>query len=145
MQQRTEKALLEEVPEVTAVFSRLGTPEVATDPMPVGAADLFVSYKPRREWRKENGRTMTKDELAKKILEVIEEKVPGQEMVMSQPIEMRFNELMEGIRADVSVKLFGNDYETQEKTAAEIKELLEKVLGASEVEFEASGRTPMLE
>jgi cobalt-zinc-cadmium resistance protein CzcA len=145
MQERTEKALLAEVPEVTAVFSRLGTPEVASDPMPVGQADLFISYKLRREWRKVNGRTMTKDELVKKILEVIEEKVPGQEMVMSQPIEMRFNELMEGIRADVSVKMFGNDYDVLEKTASEIKELLEKVPGAGEVEFEASGRTPMLE
>jgi cobalt-zinc-cadmium resistance protein CzcA len=145
MQERTEEVLLAEVPEVTAVFSRLGTPEVATDPMPVGAADLFISYKPRSEWRKVNGRRMTKDELAKNILEVIEEKVPGQEMVMSQPIEMRFNELMEGIRADVSVKLFGNDYDVLEKAASEIKELLGKVPGAGEVEFEASGRTPMLE
>jgi cobalt-zinc-cadmium resistance protein CzcA len=145
MQERTERALLEEVPEVAEVFSRLGTPEVATDPMPVGAADLFISYKPREKWRKVNGATMDKDQLAKKIIEVIEEKVPGQEIVMSQPIEMRFNELMEGIRADVSVKLFGNDYDVLEKAASEIKELLEKVPGAGEVEFEASGRTPMLE
>jgi cobalt-zinc-cadmium resistance protein CzcA len=145
MQERTEKAVLEEVPEVDEVFSRIGTPEVATDPMPVGAADLFISYKPRSQWRKVNGRTITKDELAKKIAECIEEKVPGQELVMSQPIEMRFNELMEGVRADVSVKVFGNDYDTLEKTAAEIKEVLEKIPGAGEVEFEASGRTPMLE
>lgn len=145
MQERTEKALLAEVPEVSAVFSRMGTPEVATDPMPVGAADLFIAYKPREQWRKVNGRTMTRDELAKSIVDVIEQKVPGQEMVMSQPIEMRFNELMEGIRADVSVKLFGNDYDVLERTATEIKELLEQVPGAGEVEFEASGRTPMLE
>jgi cobalt-zinc-cadmium resistance protein CzcA len=145
MQERTEKALRAEVPEVTEVFSRLGTPEVATDPMPVGQADLFISYKPREQWRKVNGRTISKDELAKKIIEVVEEKVPGQEMVMSQPIEMRFNELMEGIRADVSVKLFGNDYDVLEKAAAEVKDLLEKIPGAGEVEFEASGRTPMLE
>src|SRR5207249_8473275 len=127
------------------VFSRLGTPKVATDPMPVGAGDLFISYKPREKWRKVEGRTMSKDDLAKKIVEVIKEKVPGQELIMSQPIEMRFNELMEGIRADVSVKLFGNDYDVLEKTAFEMKELLEKVPGAGEVEFEASGRTPMLE
>jgi cobalt-zinc-cadmium resistance protein CzcA len=145
MQEQTEKAILAEVPEVMAAFSRLGTPEVATDPMPVGAADLFIAYKPRGQWRKINGRTMTKDELAKSILEVIEEKVPGQELVMSQPIEMRFNELMEGIRADVSVKLFGNDYDVLEKIASEVRELLEKVPGAGEVEFEASGRTPMME
>jgi cobalt-zinc-cadmium resistance protein CzcA len=145
MQERSEKALLAELPEISAVFSRLGTPEVATDPMPVGAADVFISYKRRDEWRQVNGRSMTKDELAKSILDVIEEKVPGQEMVMSQPIEMRFNELMEGIRADVSVKLFGADYDVLETTASEVKELLEKVPGAGEVEFEASGRTPMLE
>jgi cobalt-zinc-cadmium resistance protein CzcA len=145
MQETTEKALLSDVPEVSAVFSRIGTPEVATDPMPVGGADLFIAYKPHGEWRSLNGRTMTKDELAKNILDVVEEKVPGQELVMSQPIEMRFNELMEGIRADVSVKLFGTDYDVLEKTAAEVKGLLEKVPGAGEVEFEASGRTPMLE
>src|SRR5262249_4165214 len=102
-------------------------------------------YKPRDQWRKIQGRTLTRDELAKTILDVIEEKVPGQELVMSQPIEMRFHELMEGIRADVSVKLFGPDYDVLEKTALEIKELLEKVPGAGEVEFEASGRTPMME
>jgi cobalt-zinc-cadmium resistance protein CzcA len=145
MQERTEKAIQAQIPEVQEVFSRIGTPEVATDPMPVGAADLFIAYKPRGQWRKLNGRPMTKDELTKNILDVIEEKVPGQEVVMSQPIEMRFNELMEGIRADVSVKLFGTDYDVLEKTASEIKELLEKVPGAGEVEFEASGRTPMLE
>jgi cobalt-zinc-cadmium resistance protein CzcA len=145
MQERTEKAIQQEIPEVQGVFSRIGTPEVATDPMPVGSADLFIAYKPRSQWRKLNGRAMTKDELTKNILEVIEQKVLGQEVVMSQPIEMRFNELMEGIRADVSVKLFGTDYDVLEKMASEIKELLEKVPGAGEVEFEASGRTPMLE
>jgi len=145
MQETTEKALLEEVPEIAEIFSRIGTPEVATDPMPVGQADMFISYKPREKWRKLNGRPMSTDDLARKIIETAEQNVPGQELVMSQPIEMRFNELMEGIRADVSVKLFGDDYDVLEKKAGEIKELLEKVPGASEVEFEASGRTPMLE
>ncbi|MDB6059509.1 MAG: heavy metal efflux pump, CzcA family [Verrucomicrobiales bacterium] len=145
MQERTEKVLLEEVPEVTRVFSRLGTPEVATDPMPVSAADLFIFYKPRDQWRKTNGVPITKDELAKVITDTLEEKVPGQEVLMSQPIEMRFNELMEGVRADISVKLIGTDYDHLEKMAAEAKEILEKIPGAGEVEFEASGRTPMLE
>jgi cobalt-zinc-cadmium resistance protein CzcA len=88
---------------------------------------------------------MTRDELAKNILQVIEEKVPGQEIVMAQPIEMRFNELLEGIRADVSVKLYGDDFDLLEQIASDVKELLEKIPGAGEVEFEASGRTPMLE
>lgn len=145
MQERTEKVLLEEVPEVTRVFSRLGTPEVATDPMPVSAADLYIFYKPRDQWRKTNGVAITKDELAKVITGTLEEKVPGQEVLMSQPIEMRFNELMEGVRADISVKIIGTDYDDLEKLAAEAKEILEKIPGAGEVEFEASGRTPMLE
>lgn len=145
MQKKTERAILENVPEVTRVFSRLGTPEVATDPMPVSAADMFISYTPRNEWRKENGRAITREQLSQSILEEIEKRVPGQELVMSQPIEMRFNELMEGVRADISVKIFGPDYDVLEKIAEQVKELLEKIPGAGEVEFEAAGRTPMLE
>jgi cobalt-zinc-cadmium resistance protein CzcA len=64
---------------------------------------------------------------------------------MAQPIEMRFNELMEGVRADVAVKIFGNDYELLEKTAEQVKEIVEKIPGAGEVEFKASGRVPMQE
>ncbi len=145
MQKKTEKAVLEGVPEVTRVFSRLGTPEVATDPMPVSAADVFMFYKPREEWRKVDNKPISKDELARIISETIDAKVPDQEMIMSQPIEMRFNELMEGIRADISVKVFGLDYDELEKIAGDVKEILEKIPGVGEVEFEASGRTPMLE
>ena len=145
MQMRTEKALLALVPEVTRVFSRLGTPEVATDPMPVSAADLFIFCKPREQWQKVDGHVRSREDLAQAIVEQIERRVPGQEVVMSQPIEMRFNELMEGVRADISVKVFGADYDTLEKIASEAKEILEKIPGAGEVEFEASGRTPMLE
>jgi heavy metal efflux system protein len=127
MQEKTEKAILDGVPEIERIFSRLGTPEVAT------------------EWRKIGNRPISKAELAKIITEEIDNKVPGQEILMSQPIEMRFNELMEGIRADISVKVFGPDYDQLESIANEAKELLEKIPGAGDLEFEASGRTPMLE
>jgi cobalt-zinc-cadmium resistance protein CzcA len=145
MERRTEKVLLGKIPEVTRVFSRIGTSEVATDPMPPSENDLYIFYKPRSQWRKENGRPITKDELAEIIIKQIDEALPGQSILMAQPIEMRFNELMEGVRADIAVKIFGDNYDVLEKAAEEVKEILEKIPGAGEVEFEASGRVPMLE
>ena len=144
MERQVEKAL-RAVPEVTRVFARLGTSEVATDPMPVGASDLYVFHKPPKEWRKVNGRTITKDALAQIIIHEATNAVPEVDVLISQPIEMRFNELMEGVRADIAVKIFGDDYELLEKTADQVKEILERIPGASEVEFEASGRVPMME
>ena len=142
---KSEKVLLKNVPEITRVFSRIGTSEVAMDPMPVSASDIYIFYKPRSEWRKVNGRTITRDELAGIIGKEIDREVPGQSVLISQPIEMRFNELMEGVRADIAVKIIGDDYDLLEKTAERVKEILEKIPGAGEVEFEASGRVPMLE
>jgi cobalt-zinc-cadmium resistance protein CzcA len=118
---------------------------VATDPMPPSQTDFYIFYKPQPQWRKVDGHAMSKDELAKAIVEEVEKNVPGQEILMSQPIEMRFNELLEGVRSDIAVKIFGDDYDVLEKIAGEVKELLEKIPGADEVEFEASGRVPMLE
>jgi cobalt-zinc-cadmium resistance protein CzcA len=145
LQQKTEKVLLANVPEISRVFSRIGTSEVATDPMPPSQTDFYIFYKPQPQWRKLDGHAMSKDELAKTIVEEVEKNVPGQEILMSQPIEMRFNELLEGVRSDIAVKIFGDDYDVLEKIADEVKELLEKIPGAGEVEFEASGRVPMLE
>jgi cobalt-zinc-cadmium resistance protein CzcA len=145
LQQKTEKVLLANVPEISRVFSRIGTSEVATDPMPPSQTDFYIFYKPQPQWRKVDGHAISKDALAKTIVEQVEQNVPGQEILMSQPIEMRFNELLEGVRSDIAVKIFGEDYDVLEKIAGEVKELLEKIPGADEVEFEASGRVPMLE
>lgn len=145
VEQKAERALLEEFPEIETIFCRLGTAEVATDPMGVNLGDTYIMLKPSALWRKENDRTLTKEELAKTMTEVLEKVVPGNEFLISQPIEMRFNELMEGVRADIAVKIFGNDYDTLEKIAGEVKAVLEKVPGAEEVEFEPSGRLPTLE
>jgi cobalt-zinc-cadmium resistance protein CzcA len=145
LERKTEKALLANVPEVTRTFARIGTSEVATDPMPVSAGDLYLFYRPRAEWRKIDGRTITKEELGEIITREVEQRVPGQSILISQPIEMRFNELMEGTRADLSVKIFGEDYDLLEQTAEHVKAILEKIPGAAEVEFEASGRVPMLQ
>jgi cobalt-zinc-cadmium resistance protein CzcA len=145
IEKKAERALLAEFPEIETIFCRLGTAEVATDPMGVNLGDTYIMLKPTAQWRKENDRALTKEELAKAMTETLEKVVPGNEFLISQPIEMRFNELMEGVRADIAVKIFGNDYDTLEKIAGEVKAVLEKIPGADEVEFEPSGRLPTLE
>jgi heavy metal efflux system protein len=148
-QTRTDREIRARVPEVTRVFSRIGSAEIATDPMPPSDADFYIYYKPRREWRKVNGKPISKEELAKVITRGIEVLNPGASVMVAQPIEMRFNEMLEGIRADIAVKIFGNDYDVLERLGAEAKEVLEKISGTregeGEVEFETLGRTPILE
>ncbi len=145
MQRRAEKVLLEKFPEVSHTFSRIGTAEIATDPMGVNVADCYIFFNPQRVWRKVDGRTITKDELATLMTEELGLRVPGQSYLFSQPIEMRFNEILEGTRADIAVKIFGEDFEEIERIAIEAREVLETVPGAAEVEFDALGRAPMLE
>lgn len=145
MQKRGEKMLLEKFPEVDYVFSRLGTSEVATDPMGVNVADTYIMFKPSDKWRKIKGRTIEKDELAELMTEELGKYVPGEAHLFSQPIEMRFNEILEGTRADIAVKVFGDDFAVIEKIAAEAREILEKVPGAADIEFDALGKAPLLE
>jgi heavy metal efflux system protein len=144
MEMQTERILLG-IPEVERVFCRLGTSEVATDPMPPSQNDLYIFYKPRSQWRKINGRLVTKAELAELIDKQLAAKLPDQTLLFAQPIEMRFNELLEGVRSDLSVKIIGMDYDVMEDLASKVKSLLDKVPGAGEVEFEAQGRAPVLE
>ena len=145
MQEKAEKVLLEAFPEVSTTFSRIGTAEIATDPMGVNVADCYIFFTPQEKWRKIDGRTITKDELANLMSEELSLRVPGQAYLFSQPIEMRFNEILEGTRADIAVKVFGVDYPTIERIAGEVRELLEKIPGAADVEFDALGKAPMLE
>ena len=145
MQERAEKVLIEEFPGVAYTFSRIGTAEVATDPMGVNVADTYIFYKPLEEWPKINGKALTKDELANRMSAELGVQVPGQAYLFSQPIEMRFNEILEGTRADIAVKVFGDDYAEIEKIAGEVREILEKVPGAADVEFDALGKAPLLE
>ncbi|MGC3958431.1 MAG: CusA/CzcA family heavy metal efflux RND transporter [Verrucomicrobiota bacterium] len=145
MQKRGEKVLLEKFPEVDYVFSRLGTAEVATDPMGVNVADTYIMFKPRDKWRKISGKTISKDELANLMTEELGKYVPGEAHLFSQPIEMRFNEILEGTRADIAVKVFGEDFMMIEKIAGEAREILEKIPGTADVEFDALGKSPLLE
>ena len=145
MQKRGEKRLLEKFSEVDYTFSRIGTAEIATDPMGVNVADTYMMFKPESTWRKVDGRTITKDELANLMTEDLGKHVPGEGHLFSQPIEMRFNEILEGTRADIAVKVFGEDFAGIEKIAMEAREILESVRGAADVEFDALGKSPLLE
>jgi cobalt-zinc-cadmium resistance protein CzcA len=145
MQKRGEKMLLEKFPEVDYTFSRLGTSEVATDPMGVNVADTHIMFKPQDRWRRINGRRITKDELANLMIKELGTHVPGEAHLFSQPIEMRFNEILEGTRADIAVKVFGDDFAVIEKIAGQAREILEKIPGAADVEFDAIGKSPLLE
>lgn len=142
-QEKSQK-VISEFPQVKAVFSRIGTAEVATDPMGVNLADTFVLFKERSEWPNQQGEPRTWAEVTKKIADQLEEEIPGQRVLISQPIQMRFNELLEGTRADVSVKIFGEDFETLTELSEQVAKAIRLVPGAGDVEGEAQGTSPML-
>ena len=148
-QRKTEEEIRKRVPEITHVFSRIGSAEIATDPMPPSDCDFYIYYKPQSEWRKVDNRPISKEELARIITTEIEALNPGARVMVAQPVEMRFNEMLEGIRADIAVKIFGNDYDVLERLGSEVKEVLEQIPGTregeGEVEYETTGRAPMLE
>ncbi|MBS0631262.1 MAG: efflux RND transporter permease subunit [Verrucomicrobia bacterium] len=145
MQASAEKLLLEKFPEVTHTFARIGTSEVATDPMGVNVGDSYVMLRPPAEWRKVDGRPITKDELTTLMTKELSLHFPAQSYLFSQPIELRFNELLSGSRADLAIKVFGDDYDTLEKLAGEVREIVEKIPGAADVEFDAAGKAPVLQ
>jgi cobalt-zinc-cadmium resistance protein CzcA len=127
-----EKAILEEFPnEVAHIWSRMGTAEVATDPMLLGQGDMFIALKPREQWRK----ARTQEELTGKIDELVRE-FPGVNMDFEQPIEQRVNEMISGVRTDVAVKVFGDDLKVLKETAARIKGILGTVSGNKDPRFE---------
>ncbi|MDX2081263.1 MAG: CusA/CzcA family heavy metal efflux RND transporter [Terrimicrobiaceae bacterium] len=145
MQTAAEKLLLEKFPEVTHTFARIGTAEVATDPMGVNVGDSYVMLKPPEEWRKVNGRTISKDDLTNLMSAELNANYPGQSYLFSQPIELRFNELLSGSRADIAIKVFGENYDELEKISAEVREIVEKIPGAADVEFDAAGKSPVFQ
>ncbi|CAB4244056.1 Cation efflux system protein CzcA [Methylacidimicrobium sp. AP8] len=145
IEKATEKMLLSRIPEAEILFSRTGTSEIATDPMPPNENDLYMMLRPRAQWRKENGRPITRERLIEIISREVETRVPGQTMLFVQPIEMRFNDMLEGQRAELAVKWFGPDYDILEGLAARTQEILRTIPGALEVEFQSAGRCPSLE
>src|SRR5213076_789980 len=139
-----ENTLRREFAEITQVFARTGTSDIATDPMPASESDVFIFYKPIREWPKTRGRPRNKAELNAQIAEVAKRLSPNSNIILSQPIKERFDEMLEGTKAEIAVKIFGDDYEELDKLADQIKDIVEHTPGPEEVEHETEGRTPQL-
>jgi heavy metal efflux system protein len=127
-------------PEVDYVFAKIGTAEIATDPMPPSVGDVYVMMKPRSAWPNPK---RDKAELVKEFEQELR-KVPGNNYEFTQPIQMRFNELIAGVRADVAVKIFGDDMEILTATGKEVESLLKTMAGASDVKMEQVTGLPVL-
>ena len=139
MQNVLEKKI-KEFSEVENVFAKIGTAEIATDPMPPSVADTFVMLKPRSAWPNPH---RPKADLVHEIEEHLK-KIPGNNYEFTQPIQMRFNELISGVRSDLAVKVFGDDMEVLIETGEKIAGVLEKIQGASDVKVEQVTGLPVL-
>ncbi|PZP83883.1 MAG: CusA/CzcA family heavy metal efflux RND transporter [Micavibrio aeruginosavorus] len=140
MQFAVEKAV-STVPEVAFAYAKTGTAEMAADPMPPNVSDTFIILKDKEEWPDPS---ISKSEIIEKITEAVSD-VPGNNYEFTQPIQMRFNELISGVRSDVAVKVYGDDFPAMEKTAAELVQVLKGIDGAADVKMEQTSGLPMLE
>ena len=140
MQQQLESTLKEKHPEIERIFARTGTAEIASDPMPPNISDAYVMLKPQSEWPEPR---KTRDELAA-LIKADVEKLPGQNYEFSQPIQLRFNELISGVRSDVAVKVFGDDMDVMNEAAGKIAGVLKGISGSTEVNVEQTTGLPML-
>ncbi|MEO7434260.1 MAG: CusA/CzcA family heavy metal efflux RND transporter [Candidatus Binatia bacterium] len=127
-------------PEVKAVFAKIGTAEIATDPMPPSVADGFIIMKPRAEWPDPR---KPKAELVRELEAAVQE-IPGNNYEFTQPIQMRFNELIAGVRSDVAVKIFGDDMTTLTALGKQADQVLKTVPGASDVKLEQTTGLPVM-
>jgi cobalt-zinc-cadmium resistance protein CzcA len=140
MQFQVEKALAK-APEVRFAFSRTGTSEIASDPMPANATDTFVILKPKQEWPDPD---LSKEALVERLEKRLST-LPGNAYEITQPIQMRFNELIAGVRGDIAVKVFGDDFGEMNATADRIASILRKTRGAADVRVEQTEGLPMLD
>src|SRR6185295_14961587 len=132
--------VLQKFPEVVTVVSRSGSPELATNVMGIELGDVFVILKPKSDWTT----ARTKGELVEKMEHALGETVPGVGFAFTQPIEMRFNELIAGVRSDVGVKLFGDDLQTLRQKGEEITRVVSSVRGSADVKLEQTAGLPVL-
>lgn len=140
MQQQLERTLKDEFPEIERIFGRTGTAEIASDPMPPNISDAYVMLKPEDEWPKPKRSRQS-------LVEAVQTRaaqIPGNNYEFSQPIQLRFNELVSGVRADVAVKVFGDDMDVLNATASQIEQVLNAIPGAAEVNVEQTTGLPML-
>lgn len=140
MQKQIESTLKAKFPEIERIFARTGTAEIAADPMPPNISDGYIMLKPQSAWPEP---TKTRDELIAAIRAEVA-KLPGNNYEFSQPIQLRFNELISGVRSDVAVKVFGDDNAVLNDTANKIATVLQSIQGATEVKVEQTTGLPML-
>ena len=140
MQENTEKLLLKAFPEIKAIFARTGTAEVATDVMPPNISDATVLLKPREQWPEPK---QSLDELRQRMIAFLAT-LPGNNSEFSQPIELRFNELISGVRSDVGVKIFGDDMQVLNQQATQIAQKIQRISGATAVNVEQTSGLPLL-
>ncbi|PIK13712.1 CusA/CzcA family heavy metal efflux RND transporter [Halobacteriovorax sp. JY17] len=142
--QRISERVINTFPQVRDVFARTGAAEVATDPMGVNISDSYVMLKGRDKWP-EDEHIKNKKDLMNEIKEKLELHIPGQVLMISQPVELRFNELLEGTRAALSAKVFGDDLDELIKYSKEVAEVISTIDGAGEAESESKGKSPLLQ
>ena len=140
IQENTEKLLLKSFPEIKAVFAKTGTAEVATDVMPPNISDGYIMLKPRSEWPNPKE---SLDELRGRMVTYLAT-IPGNNSEFSQPIELRFNELISGVRSDVGVKIFGDDMNVLNTEATKISKIIQQISGSSAVKVEQTSGLPLL-
>ncbi|HWW06970.1 CusA/CzcA family heavy metal efflux RND transporter [Collimonas sp.] len=140
MQKQIETTLKRQFPEIERVFARTGTAEIASDPMPPNISDGYIMLKPEASWPKPK---KSRPELLAAIQEAAN-RIPGNNYEFSQPIQLRFNELISGVRSDVAVKIFGDDMAVLNDTADKVSTVLGKITGAAEVKIEQTSGLPML-
>ncbi|OIQ47711.1 MAG: cation transporter [Gammaproteobacteria bacterium MedPE] len=138
--QRELEARISQMPEVERVFSKIGTPDVATDPMPPSVADTFVILKPREQWPNPSKlKSQVVDEL-----EAVVSPIPGNRYEFLQPIQMRFNELLAGVRSELAIKVFGDDFDTLANVGKSIEQAISSVDGIRDISLEQTKGLPML-
>lgn len=137
---KAEKLLKKEYPEIKQVVSRIGSAEIPTDPMPVERADIMIALKPKAEWTS----AKTTPELIEKMEETLSA-IPGLEAEISQPIQMRNNELLTGIKQDVAIKIFGDDLDVLTQQAGKVKKMIEDVPGVSGIFVEEVAGLPQIQ
>lgn len=137
--------IIKSIPEISHVFSRIGTAEISMDPMGPNISDSYIMLKDKSIRPMVNGKHRSKQEIVAEIVKELEATTPGQRLLVSQPIQLRFNELMEGTRSDVSLKVFGENQDVLTEQAQKIVEVIQKIEGAGDVELEAKGKMTVLE
>jgi cobalt-zinc-cadmium resistance protein CzcA len=137
-------SIIREFKEVKNIFSRIGTAEIATDPMGVYESDIYITLYNEKDWPLIDGKKRTPDELGEEIRKKLLAEVKEFSILRSQPIQMRFNELLEGTRTDLTLKIFGDDLEKLQELSENAEELISKIPDSGEVETELRGKSPIL-